>query len=89
LGQVDGTVQQALKTGDAIAEMHADNAVFDLAATTQPLSRSADRMRAALGGSRFVKAADGLLVRVLAGDQPLAVVPHTLFIPLDRFHESL
>jgi hypothetical protein len=69
--------------------MHADNAIVDLAATTQPLSRGADGMRAALGRSRFINAADGLLVSVLAGDQPLTVVPHTGFIPLDRFHETL
>ena len=69
--------------------MHADDTVVNLTATTQPLPRGADGMGTALGRSRFVKAADGLLVRVLAGDQPLAVVPHTGFIPLDRFHETL
>jgi hypothetical protein len=31
--------------------MHADNAIVDLAATTQPLSRGADGMLAALGRS--------------------------------------
>jgi hypothetical protein len=89
LGQVDFTVQQTLKPGGAIAEMHADHAVVNLAATTQPLPRGADGMHTALGRCRFVNAADGLLVSVLAGDQPLAVVPHTGFIPLDRFHETL
>jgi len=69
--------------------MHADDAVVDLAATTEPLARGADRMRAALRRSRFVQAADGFLMRMLAGDQLLTVVPHTEFIPLDRFHESL
>ena len=69
--------------------MHADDTVVDLAATTQPLPRGAGRMRAALGRSGFVNAADGLLVSVLAGNQLLAIVPHTVFIPLDRFHETL
>jgi len=89
LGQVDFTVEQTLKAGGAIAEMHADDAVVNLAATTQPLARSADGMRAALGRSRFVQTPDGLLVSMLAGNQPLTVVPHTGFIPLDRFHETL
>jgi hypothetical protein len=89
LGQVDFTVQQTLKTGGAIAEMHADNAVVELAATPQPLPRGAGGMDAALGRCGFVNAADGLPVSVLAGDQPLAVIPDTGFIPLDRFHETL
>ena len=69
--------------------MHADDAVVDLAETTQPLARGADRRRAALGRSGFVKAADGLLVSVFAGNEPLALVAHAAFIPLDRFHETL
>jgi hypothetical protein len=69
--------------------VHGDDAVIDLAATTQPLTRDADGMLAALGRSRFVKAADGLLVGVFAGDQLLACVPHAALIPLDRFHETL
>lgn len=89
MGQVQFTVQQTLEAGSAIAEMHADDAVVDLAATAQPLPRGANGLHAALGRSRFVKTADGLRVRVRAGDQPLTIVPHTLFIPLDRFHETL
>jgi hypothetical protein len=69
--------------------MHADNAVVDLAAAAQPLARGADRIRAALRRSGFVKAADGFRMSMLLGDQPLTVVPHPEFIPLDRFHESL
>jgi hypothetical protein len=69
--------------------MHADNAVVDLATTTEPLSRGADGMLAALSRSRFVNATDSLLVSVLAGDQSLAFVPHTALIPLDRFQEPL
>jgi hypothetical protein len=69
--------------------MHADDAIVDLAATPQPLARGADRMRAALGRSRLVDAADGLLMSMLVSNQPLTVIPYTRFIPLDRFHESL
>jgi hypothetical protein len=69
--------------------VHGDDAVVDLAATTQPLPCDADGMVAALGGSRFVQAADGLRVSVLAGDQPLAIVANMVLIPLDRFHETL
>jgi len=89
LGQVDLTVQQTLKAGSAVAEVHADDAVVYLAATTQPLPRGADGMHATFGCSGFVKAADSLLVSVFAGHQPLAFVAHTDLIPLDRFHETL
>ena len=69
--------------------MHADNAVVDLATTAQPLPRGTDGMDAALGCARFVKAADGLLMSVVAGDELQASVPHLCLLPLDRFHESL
>jgi len=69
--------------------MHTDDAVVDLASTTQPLPRGADGMHAALGRSRFVKATDGLLMSVFAGDELLALVPHFRLLPLDRFHETL
>jgi hypothetical protein len=69
--------------------MHADDAVVDLAVTTQPLPCGTNGMHAAFGRSGFVEAADGLRVRVLAGNQQLAVVAHAGLIPLDRFHETL
>jgi hypothetical protein len=69
--------------------MHADDAVVDFAATTQPLPSGADGLVTALGRAGFVEAADGLRVRVLAGNQLLAVVAHAGLIPLDRFHETL
>ena len=69
--------------------MHAHDAIVDLTATPQPLPRGANGMHAAFGRPGFVQTADGLLVSVFASDQPLALVPHTSFIPLDRFHETL
>ena len=69
--------------------MHADHAVVDLAATAEPLPPGADRILAALECSRFVHAADGLPVRVFAGNQVLALVAHARLIPLDRFQETL
>ena len=89
MGEVEFAVQKTLEAGGAVTEVHGDDAVVDLAATTQPLTRGADRMLAALGRSRFVQAADGQLVSVFAGDQLLAFVPQTALIPLDRFHETL
>ena len=53
LGQVDFTVQQTLKAGGGIAEMHGDNAIVYLAATTQPLPGGADGLVAALGACRI------------------------------------
>jgi hypothetical protein len=89
VGQVEFTVQQTLKAGSAIAEMHADDAVVHLAAIAQPLPRGSDGLHAALGRGRFVNAAEGLRMGVLAGNQLLAVVPYPVFLPLDRFHETL
>jgi hypothetical protein len=89
MGQVNFAVQQTLKAGSAIAKMHPDNAIFHLTATTQPLPCGTDGLRPAFGSSRFVKATDGFLVTVLSGDQPLTVIPHAKFIPLDRFDETL
>jgi hypothetical protein len=89
LGEVEITVQQTLKAGGAVAQMHADDAIVDLAATTQPLPCGADGMATALGRAGFIQAADGLRVSVLTGDQPLALVPNAGLIPLDRFHETL
>jgi len=69
--------------------MHAHDAVVDFAATAQPLPCDGSRPRAALECSRFVDAADGLRVRMLARNQALALVTHLGFFPLDRFHETL
>jgi hypothetical protein len=69
--------------------MHAHDAVVDLAATAQPLPRDGGRLRAALERSRFVDAADGLRMRMLARDQTLAFIARLSFFPLDRFHETL
>jgi len=63
--------------------MHADDTVFDLATTAQPLPPGADRLVAALGRSRFIDAADRLGVAVVACHQLLALVANLLLIPLD------
>jgi hypothetical protein len=69
--------------------MHADDAVVNLAATAEPLPPGPDRFDAALGRSRFIDAADGLGVGVLARDQLLALVAEARSIPLDRFQQTL
>jgi hypothetical protein len=89
LGEVEFTVEQTLKAGAAVAEMYTDDAVVDLATTTQPLPSGTDRMPAAFDRSRFVKATDGLPMSVFAGNYLLALVPHFRLLPLDRFHETL
>ena len=63
--------------------MHADDTVLDFAATAQPLPRGAHRLVAALGRSRFIDAADGFRMAVLACHQLLALVAHGILIPLD------
>jgi hypothetical protein len=69
--------------------MHADDAVVDLAATTEPLPRGAHGLSAALGRPRFVEAADREGVGVGLGHDSLALVAHAAFIPLDRFQKTL
>jgi len=69
--------------------MHRDDAVVDLAATPQPLTRSTGGMTAALECPRFVETADRLRMSLFAGNQLLTVVAHALLIPLDGFRETL
>jgi hypothetical protein len=69
--------------------MDADDAVVHLAATAEPLPPRPDRMRAALGGARFIDTADGLGMTMVAGHQLLTAVADVTFIPLDRFQEPL
>lgn len=69
--------------------MDADHAVFNLAATAQPLPRDADGVGAALGRPRLVHATDGLGVRVLSGDQALAIIAQLRLVPLDGFQKTL
>lgn len=63
--------------------MHTDDAVIYFAATAQPLSRGADGLITTLGRSRFINAADGLGVAMVACHQLLALVANTGAIPLD------
>jgi hypothetical protein len=88
-GQVDFTVEQALKARGAVAHMDADDAIVHLAEAAEPLPPRPDRMRAALGGARFIDAADGLDMGVVTGHQLLTAVADVIFIPLDRFQETL
>jgi hypothetical protein len=83
LGQVKVAIQQALKAGSDVAEMHADDAILDLPTTPQPLPGNPDGMRTALGRPRLVETPNGLGVRVFAGDDPLALVAHAVLVPLD------
>jgi hypothetical protein len=69
--------------------MDADDTVVHLATTAKPLPPRPDGMRAALGGARFIDAADGLGMTVVAGHQLLTPVADVTFIPLDRFQEPL
>jgi hypothetical protein len=66
-----------------------DHPVLHFAATSQPLSRRADGVMAALGGSRFINAANRLGVGVIVGDDSLAAVAKTGLVPMDRFQQTL
>jgi hypothetical protein len=63
--------------------MHTDDAVIDLAATTQPLPGGAHGLIAAFGRPRFIDAADGLGMLVVASHHLLALVANGLLVPLD------
>jgi hypothetical protein len=63
--------------------MHPDDAVLDLAATAQPLPRSAHGLVTALGCSRFIDAADRFRMMMIACHQLLTAVPNGLLVPLD------
>lgn len=69
--------------------MHADDAVVDLAATAQPLSANTDRVCATFDDAGLVEATDRQPMGVLLGDDFLQVISDALFIPLDRFEETL
>jgi len=88
-GQIDRAIQQHLKTGGRIAEMHSHHAVVDLPPIAVVLPTDAHRLFAALGRSRLIHAADRLGRRMVPGDDLLAPVSEFLFIPLDRFEKPL
>jgi len=87
--QVKIAIQQALKAGSDIAEMHADHAIIDLATTTQPLPGNSNGIRTALRRSRLVETPDGLGMRVFAGNDLLAFVANPFLLPLDGLDETL
>jgi hypothetical protein len=82
-GQINRAVEQTLKAGSTVTQMHTDDAVIDFAATAQPLPCGTNRLVTALGSSRFIDAADRLGVAMVASHQLLALVANTGTIPLD------
>ena len=88
-GQIDRAIQQHLKTGRPIAEMHPDDAVVDLPPIAVVLPTDPHRLFAALGRSRLIHAANRLGVRMVGRDDLLAPVSESFFIPLDRFEKAL
>jgi hypothetical protein len=87
--QIDRAIQQHLKTRGPVAEMHPHDAVIDLSPIAVVLPTDAHRLFAALGRSRLIHAANRLRVRMVAGDDLLAPVSESFFIPLDRFEKAL
>jgi len=69
--------------------MHPNNTVFDLAAIAVVLSGDADSIVTSLGGPGLIHTTDGLGMGVLGRHDLLAPVPQFLFVPLDRFEETL
>lgn len=78
-----------MKVRRRVVDRDVVDAVLDLASVAVVLTLDACRMFAAFGGAGFVNATDGVDVGVLGGDDVLAVVSQFLFVPGDRFEESL
>lgn len=73
-GQVDRAVEQDLKAGRRVTEMHAHDAVVDLAAIAVVLPRSPHGFLTALANPGLVHATDRLGMGMLGGHDLLAAV---------------
>jgi hypothetical protein len=69
--------------------MDSHHAVVQLPAVAIVLSTHADRVVAALADPRFIDAADGFRVGMIACHNLLTTISQSLFIPLDRFEKTL
>ncbi len=69
--------------------MHPHDAVVHLAPVTVPLPSHPHGVVAALGNTRLVHHADRLQVSMVSGQDLLATVVESFFIPLDGFEETL
>jgi hypothetical protein len=69
--------------------MHSHHAVVHLAPVAVPLPPHAHGVATALARPGLVHHADRLRVSMIFGHDLLAVVVESLFIPLDRFEETL
>lgn len=83
LGQVQRAIEQHLKTGNRVAEMDAHHTIIDLPPIAVVLPADAHRLPAAFGRARFVHATDRFAVRMVCGNNLLAVISQFFFIPLD------
>jgi hypothetical protein len=69
--------------------MHSHHAVVHFAPVAIPLPPDAHRVVPTFGNGGFVDHAERVGVSMLLGHDLLATVMEFLFIPLDRFEESL
>jgi hypothetical protein len=87
--KIHRAIQQHLKTGGRIAEMHPHHAVVNLPPIAVVLPTDAHRFFATLGRSRLIHAPDRLGRCMVGGDDLLAPISQFFFIPLDRFEKAL
>jgi hypothetical protein len=87
--QIQLRIQQASEAGRGIRQGYAVDTVFDLPAIAVVLPFHTGRFGAALDGSRFVDATDGLWMRVFTGDNLLAAITQLLLTPHQGFEEPL
>ena len=69
--------------------MNGHDTVVDLPLVSNPLTTDTHRFAATLGRTRLVHATNGLGMGMVLGDDLLAPISESLFIPLDRFEKSL
>jgi hypothetical protein len=87
--QVEPAIEQHLKVGRRVAEVHGHNTVVHLSAVPIPLATDSDRLFTTLGRPRLIHAPDGIGMSMVLDDDLLAAISEFFFIPLDRFEESL
>jgi hypothetical protein len=69
--------------------MDTHHAVVQLPSVAVVLSSHANRVVAALADPRFIHAADGFWISMIASHNLLATISQLFFIPLDRFEKTL
>src|SRR6185312_4462681 len=89
LGQEQLPVEQAVEVLDGIAQMHGDQAVFELAEAAAPLLLYPRCFVAFLGVAGLIEEADRMRPRVFGPDDLLDAIAQPIIVPLELAEELL